>query len=104
MSATPQPPLVQLAVHIRHVPGAPPALDHDPVVIDRRKGGDNVEIVWLCSKSFSICFPSGSPFQQRYYGSGDNYTGAIVQDASGTYNYTVEINGQMLDPQIIIRP
>jgi hypothetical protein len=106
MSATPQPSAspIPVAVNITYVPGAPPRVDADPIVIDRTQGGNNVEIVWLCSQTFYICFPNDSPFQQRHYGSLDNHSGPILPGASGTYKYTVEIDGQILDPQVIIRP
>lgn len=99
--------LVQIPINIVHQDGSPPTVDNDSVVIDREQGGDNVEIVWRCSstaKNFYICFPSRSPFQQRHFHQGNSHSGTITGDATGPYKYNVEIDGQILDPQVIIRP
>jgi hypothetical protein len=108
MSATPQPSgsLVPVPVNITHT-GATPSVDSDTIVIDRRQGGENLEVVWLCNapgKTFHICFPKGSPFIQAHFSSGDNHSGRIKPDVSGPYKYTVEIDGQVLDPTVIIKP
>jgi hypothetical protein len=109
MSATPQPSgsTVPVPVNINHTTGASPSVDNFSVVIDRAQGGDNLEIVWLCNapgKTFYICFPKGSPFQQSHFGNGNSHSGKILPSASGTYKYNVEIEGQILDPQVIVRP
>jgi hypothetical protein len=98
---------VQLAVNVSHKSGFAPGVDNNSIVIDRDKGGENLEIVWLCDvpgKVFYICFPSGSPFQQSHFSSGDNHSGKILPNASGSYKYNIEIDGLVLDPQVIIRP
>ena len=104
MSANPQPSLVSVAIAINYMPGMGPTVAKDPIIIDRTQGGDNLEIEWLCSQAFSVSFPNGSPFQQQNFNNANNYSGAITANASGTYKYNVEVNGQVLDPQVIVRP
>jgi hypothetical protein len=109
MSATPQSSVspVPVPINIGHTTGAAPIVDNDTVVIDRRQGGDNLEIVWLCNapgKIFHICFPKGSPFQQAHFSSEDNHSGKIKPDASGPYKYSIEVEGEVLDPTVIIKP
>ncbi len=103
MSANPQPSLVTIAVNIGSGVGGP-TVDKDPVTIDRTQGGDYVEIVWVSSKTFSVTFPNGSPFSQSTFNNANNNSGTITSTASGTYKYNVTVNGQVLDPQVIVRP
>jgi len=108
MSATPQTSgsTIPLPVNITHT-GAAPSVDNDTIIIDRDEGGENLEVVWLCNapgKTFHICFPKGSPFKQSHFSSGDNYSGKIKPNASGPYKYNIEIDGQILDPTVIIKP
>lgn len=104
MSANPQPSLRPVAVTITYVAGVGPTVDQDPIVIDRNQGGNYIEIEWLCQQTFSVSFPNGSPFQQQSFNNRSSYSGAITANASGTYKYNVEVNGQILDPQVIVRP
>jgi hypothetical protein len=76
MSATPQTSAstIPLPVNITHT-GAAPSVDNDTIIIDREQGGENLEVVWLCNapgKTFHICFPKGSPFQQSRYTAASN--------------------------------
>jgi hypothetical protein len=109
MSTSPKSVLrpVQVPVNIVHRDGAPPTVDNDSVIIDRERDGEDVEIVWCCGstdKDFYICFPSESPFQQRHFHKGNSHSGRIKPGATGRYKYNVEIDGHILDPQVIIRP
>lgn len=109
MSATPRPSqqLVQVPIRITHRDGAPPMIDNESVIIDRQQGGNEIEIVWFCDstdKDFFICFPAESPFQQRHFHRGNSRSGTIRKGATGRYKYNIEIDGQVLDPQVIVRP
>jgi hypothetical protein len=99
--------LAQIPVTITHREGAPPSIDSESIVIDRNEGGEDIEIVWVCNstdKDFYICFPTESPFQQRHFHRGNSRSGGIKAGASGRYKYNIEIDGQILDPQVIVRP
>jgi hypothetical protein len=109
MSATPRTSikLAQVPINITHRDGLPPTVDNDSIVIDREQGGEDVEIVWVCNstdKDFYICFSAESPFQQRHFHRGNSRSGSIKAGASGRYKYNIEIDGHILDPQVIVRP
>jgi hypothetical protein len=77
------------------------------IVLDRRQGGEDVELVWTCDtagKNFFVCFPTESPFQDRHFHNGKNSSGTITAGASGRYKYNIEIDGHVLDPTVIIKP
>jgi hypothetical protein len=101
-------PPTKQGVNIFHRQGQKPAVDLDVVELDRNNGGNNVEIVWTCDhpeKNFYICFKDGrSPFNSLHYSNTNNHTGTITKDAAGEYRYSVEIDGKVLDPTIIVRP
>lgn len=103
MSANPQPSLVTVAVNIGSGVGGP-TVDKDPITIDRNNGGNYVEIVWVCKQTFSVNFPNRSPFSQSTFNNANNCSGTITSTASGTYKYSVTVNGHVLDPQVIVRP
>ncbi len=109
MSATAVPltKFAQVPVTITHRDGAPPVVDNDSILIDRTQGGEGIEIKWVCNstdKDFYICFAGDSPFEQRHFHRGNSCSGRVKPGATGRYKYTVEIDGQILDPQVIVRP
>ncbi|PYX87397.1 MAG: hypothetical protein DMG68_11835 [Acidobacteria bacterium] len=91
-------------VNIRHNPGGKPAVDQETIEIWSTKGE---EIEWACDhpgQEFYICFEGKSPFQQQHYHSKNNRSGPIQSGASGSYKYSVEVDGHVLDPTVIIKP
>lgn len=91
-------------VNILHRPGNKPAVDQDKIEIWSTR---NEEVEWVCDhpgQEFYICFEKRSPFQQQHFHSGNNRSGPIQPGASGSYKYSIEVNGQVLDPTVIIKP
>lgn len=91
-------------VTILHNPGAKPGVDQDSIEIWSTKGE---QVEWACdnpSKEFYICFGENTPFQQQHFHSTGNKSGPIKSGASGKYKYSIEIDGQVLDPTVIIKP
>lgn len=91
-------------VNILHRPGGKPAVDQDEIEIWSTKGE---EVEWSCDhagQEFYICFGGKSPFKQRHFHSRNNQSGPVRPGASGSYKYSIEIDGQVLDPTVIIKP
>lgn len=91
-------------VNILHKTGGKPAVDQDPIEIWSTKGE---ELEWTCDhpgQEFYICFAGKSPFKQQHFHSRNNRSGAIRTGATGPYKYSIEIDGHVLDPTVIIRP
>lgn len=94
----------KVTVHIRHNPGNAPSVDQDEAHISSTQGD---EIEWICDapgKDFHVRFNDKSPFQQNHYHSKNNRTGRVKSDASGKFKYSVEIDGKILDPTVIVHP
>jgi hypothetical protein len=81
-----------------------PTVYPDTIVVDRDKG--DYEVEWVCpsGKQYYVCFVYESPFEQRHFHSGNGRSGRAKDTATGRYKYTVEVDGQILDPTIIIKP
>lgn len=101
----------QHQIMIKYRAGRPPDVDKPQIELDRDLGGGNAEIVWTCDtpgKAFNINFKNGrTPFQSATFSNIKNHSGVITGSATGThgpYKYSVEIEGQVLDPTIIVRP
>lgn len=97
-------------ITINYVPGQTITVSPDPVVLDRTTGGGNMELVWTCSDpsvDFEVIFEKKTPFHTSKFNKKANHTGKITDQANNAnspYKYTVIIDGQRLDPTVIIRP
>jgi hypothetical protein len=67
--------------------------------------GDQVE--WQCDEDFLVCFDE-TPFDESHFSRARKRSGPMTTTVEGGEEkyckYSVEINGQWLDPGIIVRP
>jgi hypothetical protein len=81
-----------------------PTVDQDPIEI---WSTNSESIQWIASPSnlqFTVCFPTESPFSDRHFHDHRPDSGPISPGATGRYKYTIEVNGRLLDPGVIVRP
>jgi hypothetical protein len=73
------------------------------IIVNKDKGE---HVKWTADGDFdfSICFERDTPFQSRHFHRGSSLSGIPVAHATGRYKYCVEVDGQTLDPQIIVQP
>ena len=75
------------------------------IVLDRSK---NEAILWVSSVPFRIDFRGDSPFYEDQFDSTHAHSGLARRNIVGskvrTYKYSIEINGQVLDPGVKIDP
>ena len=87
------------------LPDGTPAVDQPTTVI---WSTHSQEVRWVAADPktvFHICFKDKSPFDKgRHFHSSDGRSGKITAGASGSYDYSVEINGKILDPTVVIKP
>jgi hypothetical protein len=84
-----------------------PQLDEQDecIVLDRAK---NEAILWISSAPFHIDFHGDSPFYENQFDNTHPHSGLARRNILGstvrTYKYSIEINGQILDPGVKIDP
>ncbi|HVO61456.1 MAG TPA: hypothetical protein VMT53_11010 [Terriglobales bacterium] len=81
-----------------------PSVDPEPIEIWSTK---NESVEWVAEPrdlAFTICFAAESPFSERHFHEHRPASGPIKTGATGRYKYTIEVNGVILDPGVIIRP
>jgi hypothetical protein len=104
MSAVPQPSFSQKNVVVQHHEGNTPTVDQVDITLDRLLGD---ELQWSCDhpgKKFRIDFGGRSPFERSTFDDQNYQSGPIRPDAHGPYKYSVEIDGKINDPRVIIQP
>ena len=104
MSAVPQPTFNEKGVIVQHHEGAAPTVDQDRIEL-RSDLGD--EMNWTCDhpgKRFRVTFVGRSPFASSTFNEVNYRSGPIVSGATGEYKYSVEIDGKINDPKVIIQP
>lgn len=105
MNAIPKPALSDKNVIVQHHEGTAPTVDKDPIYL-RSDLGDQMN--WACDhpgKIFHVTFLNGrSPFARSTFDNDHPESGAIKPGATGEYKYSVEIDGHINDPRIIIQP
>jgi|ERR1700683_309848 len=73
------------------------------VTIDRTKGE---EVEWVGDVHFRIDFKNGTPFYEDQFDQMHRWSGLVRRDLLPSpfrpYEYTVNVNGKTLDPQIMI--
>jgi hypothetical protein len=81
------------------------ATEHKCVVIDRTK---DEEVIWVSDLPFRIDFKGDSPFYESQFNPAYRRSGlvrrGVLSSKFHTYEYTIEINGKTLDPQIKVFP
>jgi hypothetical protein len=105
MSAVPKSSPNQKRVLVQHHEGGKPSVDHEEITLDRTQGD---EMHWICDhpgKKFRVTFDKESPFARSTFDETDYQSGPIRPDARrGAYKYSVEINGHVHDPKVIVQP
>ena len=63
-------------------------------------------IVWVADGDFDfyVCFERDTPFVSHHFSKQDNASGRPRSTATGRYKYCVEVDGQILDPDVIVKP
>jgi hypothetical protein len=64
-------------------------------------------IVWETrplGNPFLVCFGAKSPFGRSHFDHTNPASGPIVTLEESVYKYTVEFQGQVLDPGVVIKP
>jgi hypothetical protein len=79
------------------------SVDNDAMEIDKRKGEN---IVWVADGDFdfTICFERDSPFASRHFHKHSPASGTPRATSTGRYKYCIEVDGKVLDPDVIVRP
>jgi hypothetical protein len=79
--------------------------EHETIVLNRVK---YEEILWTSAEKFRIDFKGDSPFYEDQFDSTNANSGlvrrSVVSSSARTYKYTIDINGKILDPGVIIDP
>jgi hypothetical protein len=79
--------------------------DFDPVIVDKTK---HEEVVWESDYPFRIDFEGESPFYESQFDHTNRVSGLVRRGVLGSkyheYKYTIEVNGEKLDPKILIFP
>lgn len=81
------------------------AAEHHSVVIDQTK---DEEVLWVSELPFRIDFKNVSPFYEDQFNQKNHRSGlvrrGVLSSEFRTYEYTIDINGKTLDPQIKVWP
>jgi hypothetical protein len=79
--------------------------ENETIVLNRLR---NEEILWISTEPFRIDFKEGSPFYEDQFDSTNAYSGlvrrSVLSSKNRIYKYSIEINGQILDPGVQIDP
>jgi len=78
----------------------------DPPVVDLSKENRDT-INWVTEpkgQPFLVCFDGRSPFRRNHFDQANSNSGGIEDPSETVYKYTVEFQGQVLDPGVVIRP
>ncbi len=77
--------------------------DNRIVVIDKSK---DEEVMWACEHPFRIDFKNGTPFYEDQFNQAHVRSGlvrrGVLPSSHRSYEYTIDVNGKKLDPQIMI--
>jgi hypothetical protein len=81
------------------------AEDLRAVTIDRTK---DEEVIWVSELPFRIDFKGDTPFYENQFNQLNKRSGlvrrGVISSRFRSYEYTIEINGKTLDPQIKVFP
>jgi hypothetical protein len=81
------------------------AAEFRTVTLQQAKGE---EVIWVSEVPFRIDFKSGTPFYEDQFNQTYSRSGLVRRDVLPsqyrTYEYTINVNGKTLDPQIMIFP
>jgi hypothetical protein len=79
------------------------AAEYLTVTIHQGKGE---EVMWVSEVPFRIDFKSGTPFYEDQFNQTHSWSGLVRRDVLPSpyrpYEYTINVNGKTLDPQIMI--
>lgn len=92
-------------ITIQHKPGNPPTVDKNKV---RLSSSDKDQVEWKPDPkdlNFVVCFEKETPFSKGHFHRDDPLSGSPKVGARGEpYKYTVEVDGDLADPEIKIDP
>jgi len=79
------------------------SVDNDAIEVDKTKGE---HIKWVANGDFdfTICFGGDSPFTARHFHNHNPGSGVPRSTSTGRYKYCIEVDGKVLDPDVIVRP
>jgi len=79
------------------------SVNPEAIEINKDKGE---HIVWLADGDFdfTICFEYDSPFSARHFHKHNSASGRARATSTGRYKYCIEVDGKILDPDVIVRP
>ena len=104
MSAVPKSLFSEKGVIVQHHEGNAPTVDKDTIIL-RSDLGDQMN--WICDhpgKKFRVTFEGKTPFASFTFDDQNYQSGPIQPGATGEYKYSVEIDGHINDPRIIVQP
>lgn len=81
-----------------------PCVDEDPIEIWSDKGESIQWVPEPADLKFTVCFAAESPFAERHFHEHRPASGPVNKGATGRYKYTIEVDGVILDPGVIVRP
>jgi len=95
------PLIMPKAVKLSHAPHEKPHADPGDIVITIDES-----VKWDYPGDFVVVFETETPFKSWYFYPGNNDSGKPRSDVKHDhpYKYSVHIDGQKLDPNVIIRP
>lgn len=75
----------------------------ESIEVNKEKGE---HLVWVAEDGvdFYICFERDTPFVSHHFHKNNNSSGRPRSAATGRYKYFVEVDGHVLDPDVIVRP
>jgi hypothetical protein len=77
-------------------------VDSEPMEVDWQLG-EHIE--WdFGGKPFKIKFKGDSPFAATEFDEKNPNSGPVIKKFKGAYRYSVEANGKILDPTVIVEP
>jgi hypothetical protein len=79
------------------------AVHPSSVSIEKAK---NEHVQWVADGDFDfvVRFDTETPFGSKTFHRQNSASGKARPEAIGTYKYSVEVNGNTLDPDVIVRP
>lgn len=96
-----KPVILPKTVKLSHLPHQEPHADPKDIVI-----GTEDSVKWDYPGDFVVVFEDETPFDSWYFYPGNNRSGKPRPDVERNhpYKYSVHIDGQRRDPNVIIRP
>ena len=95
---------VRKKLHLKKNSNGKPYVDQDPIELWSTKYEELQFVPDDSNAVFYVCFPRTTPFAQYHYSNAQPNSGPIQPGATGEYKYNLELDGEIIDPIVIIRP